>query len=302
MAIYFNDLILEPKVNGTSLQRRYYQEREELRQLFQKFKRKGDKEGTLTFTRDFNKVYNSRKTSYKPAPPIAIPYNVNIYDPEMGSVEIRYSRRPPIKNGQNLMWPRDQESLIGETLSVTEQRLDYAWFLMKASPFVNNGIIKLVDRQLEYEGTFAQIRKQKDVTNILFDDNISLETLQGIATIVWPSGEVDGDSKEELATKMWNRIQEGEKNKKKYNYDALIAAHGKFAEATAKSTTPEAELTLVTLPDGTEVEVKMLTCPKNMGDEKLYAKAAEFGVPVEGLSRNIIYSLVKQKMATNESK
>lgn len=301
MAIYFNDLILEPKVNGTSLQRRYYQEREELRQLFQKFKRKGEKEATLTFTRDFNKVYNSRKTSYKPAPPIAIPYNVNIYDPEMGSVEIRYSRRPPIKNGQHLMWPRDQESLIGETLSVSEQRLDYAWFLMKASPFVNNGIIKLVDRQVEYEGTFAQIRKQKDVTNILFDDNITLETLQGIASILWPSGEVDGDSKEELATKMWNRVQEGEKNKKAHNFDALIAAYGKFAEAVSKDTSDASKLTLVTLPDGSEVEVEIVSCPKKISDEQLSEGALKYGIPTEGLSRNIIFSLIKQKKAIHES-
>lgn len=293
MAIYFNNLILEPKADGNSLQKRYHKELQEVKDLFKKF-RKGEKESVLTFGREYRKVYNKRKTSFKPAPPIAIPMNTSLYDPELGSVEVRYSRRPPLRNGQTVTWQRDQESLIFEMLTVSENQLDLAWYLLKASPFVKNGIIKLIDKEVEYQGTFDKIKQQMEASAVIFGDDVTLENLMVIADLMFKGSiPTENVTQAELATRMWSLIEVNEKGKKANGFKDLLDTARKISGGMGTEATSED--IEVELANGEKLLVRALNCPPKITNEKLFAKAAELGLPVEGLSRNIIYSLIKAK-------
>ena len=294
MAIYFNDLILEPKEDGTSLQKRYHAELKNVKSLFAKFRR-GKAEGVLTFGREYRKVYNTKKTSFKPAPPIAIPMNVNLYDDQLGSVEIRYSKRPPIRNGKSLTWPRDQESLIFENLTISEQRLDLAWFILYASDFVKRGVIKLIDKEVEYEGTVDKMKKQLEVSSIIFSDDTTLETLQVIADLAF-KGQINltTNSKAEMASKMWSLISVNETNKKAGGYDDFLKTAAKV-EAKLEKTESKADNIDIELINGEKYNVPILKCPPSISNEKLQAKAVEYNVPSEGLSRDVLYSIIKSK-------
>lgn len=296
MAIYFNNLILEPKANGTALEKRYYEELQEVKGLFEKFKKSANANGGLTFSREFKKVYNRNKTSWKPAPPIAIPMNVNIYDPQMGSVEIRYSKSPPIKTGNNLMWNRGQESLIFETLTVRKDQLDLAWFLLYASDFVKKGTIKLVDKEAEYEGTVGEMKLQLEAQKVIFDEGVTYEKLEAISVLMFPNGDVQSDtgSKAELATKLWKAVIVNEKNKLPRGYKDLIAAAEKVEKQFAKEESSTEDIT-VTLANGEELTVPLQRCPLKISTEKLHARAKELDFPIDGLSRDIIFSIIKYK-------
>lgn len=297
MAIYFDGKILEPKESGTSLERKYFEELKDVKNLFARFKKPGQKESVILFSRDFKKIYNRTKTSYKPAPPIAIPMNVSVYDPSLGSIEIRYSKRPPVKAGNNLIWSRDGDSLMFETMSLTDKQLDLAWFLLKASDYVEKGIIKLVDKDLEFEGTFDSIKRQADAASLLFNDNVTLENLEVIASILFPKGEIGGyDSAKELATKIWNMVTIGENNKRAYNYDALIKAATKAGRASKKEDRAQ-EVITVSLSEDEELTVPLLICPPKTKNETLFEKAESLGIPTDaGLSRDVLYSLIKFKL------
>jgi len=300
MAIYFNDLILEPKEDGNSLQKRYFKERQEVKDLFEKFRKKGSKESYLVFTRDFPKKYNTKKTSYKPAPPIGLPMSANLYDEQYGSVQVRYSPSPPARLGKKVVWPRVDESVIFETLAISENKLDLAWFLLKASGYVKNGILKVVDEKLEHVGDFNKVKKEIDAAQCLFGDNVTLDNLETIATLLFPKGEVisDGD-KESLATKLWTYVSAGEKNKKPYNFDALIATAKKVTKAKSeianqKSMESGENVVTVELTNGDVITVPLLKCPPATTKEKLAAKVEELQIPIDVNQKNdLVYSIVK---------
>ncbi len=302
MAIYFDGKILEPKENGSSLEQKYFNELKDVKDLFGKFRKPGQKESVLLFSRDFKKTYNRSKTSYKPAPPIAIPMNVSVYDPQMGSIEIRYSKRPPVKAGNNLIWSRDGDSLMFETMSITDKQLDLAWFLLKASDYVEKGILKLVDKELEFEGKYESILKQTEVASAIFNHDAngdpSLERLELIASILFPNNEIGHyDSAKELATKIWNLIVIGEANKKSYNYNSALKAAEKAKKTLAKEKPVAAENITVTLPDGEDVTFPLLVCPPKTKNETLFERAESVGLPGDmGLSRDVLYSLIKYKL------
>lgn len=300
MAIYFNERLLEPKPNGTALERRYARERDEVKELFDKFRKPGVKDSSILFGRSWKKVWNNKKTSYKPAPPIAIPMNVHIYDDELGSVEIRYSKRPPIRSGNKIVWPSDSESLVFEQKSVSEQRLDFAWFLLKASNYVEQGIIKLIDKEAEYAGTFSSIKRQLEASKMIFDDNATLDRIKAIADIVLPKKmAVKGDTKEEVATRFWEIIVKGSETNKAYNYEAVIEAGKKLSEAKAEEHKEKVDKNLISVEtaDGNTYNVPEIKCPTRTKKETLELRAEDVGVPVEGLDRDELYSLIRFKEA-----
>lgn len=292
MAIYFNEKILEPKANGTSLEKRYYSELQEVKNLFNKF-RKGKSKPVLLFSREYRKVWNRAKTSHKPAPPIAIPMNVNIYDNELGSVEIRYSRRPPVRSGKNVVWQHDQDSLVFETLSLDETRMDLAWFLLYASNFVKNGIVKLIDKEVEYEGTVDKMKEQMKAAAVIFDESVSYERLKAISDFMFPGKiELNTDKQSELAAKLWSIIQVNENNKKPGGYKDLVNAGDAVGEILTVTKESSENIT-VELKDGRTFEVESLFCPPKISNEKLAEKAKEYSLEDSGLPRNQLYSLLK---------
>lgn len=300
MAIYFNDKLLEPKVNGTALEKRYYHEREEVKGIFDKFRKPGQKDAAILFGREWKKTWNSKKTSYKPIPPIMLPSNVHIYDNEMGSVEIRYSRRPPIRSGSRVVWTSDKDLMFNEIKSVSEQRLDFAWFLLKASDYVEKGIIKLIDKQAEYAGTFDSIKKQLEASKTIFDDDVTIEKVKAIAEIVLPKNiTVTGDTKEEVATRFWEMVVKGTEQKKAYNYDAVIAAGERLSNAKLEEFKELVDKNLITVEtkDGKTYNIPGIKCPARMKQENLELRAEDLDILFEGLDRDELYSLVRFKEA-----
>jgi len=305
MAIYFqNDKILEPKQDGTSLQRRYFKEREELKTLFNKFRKNGDSRAVIILKRDWKKHWNTKGTSYKPAPPRAFPLKATIEDTELGSVTVRYSKQPPEKTDTGrLIWPLDRNSMMEEMKSISEDQLDLAWFLLRASKYVEKGIFKVHDEQVEFEGEFKNILKQADASKILFSNDVTREDVLTLAEMILPPEmQIEGDTKEIVSVRLWDIVSKGDKAKKEYNYDALIRANEKMKKAEADSVIKEVGKPLISVDfeDGRTMNVPSLKCPAAKKDEKMKQEAEVFDIPVKGLSRDELYSVIKFKQALDD--
>jgi hypothetical protein len=301
MANYFNGKILEPKKDGNALESMYYTGLREVEELFNRFRKPKEKEAYLIFSRDFKKVYNDKKTSYKPCPPMAISLRANIYDNQMGSVQVRFSDAPPeVGDNNKLVWPSTKnKSIIGETLAVSEKEKDYAWFLLKAARVIDKGMLKLVDEKAEYEGKFSSIQKQMAASRAIFDTDATMDSILAIAALVLPKGmEVNGDTKETVATRFWDMIVKGEETHQSYNYEAVINASRKLqiAEAKAVKESDETPLHEVHFENGDTLVVPLVKCPYPTKTETLESKAEEFHFSTEGLTRDEIYSVAKFKM------
>ena len=296
MAIYFDGKILEPKQSGSKLEQRYYKEREEVKQLLAKFKNT-DGRSALLFSRDFRKIWDTKKRTYKPAPPIAIPMNINLQDEDLGTVEIRYASRTPTKTKNGIMWNHEGVSIIREGMAITDKQLDLAWFILKASSVVEKGIVKIVDKQAEYEGSFKDMERQADVVSAIFDKNLTLETILEIAALIPTESPVSGHSREEVATKLWTIVQAGEKGRKAYNFDSVLKAIAKVKKVNGKAATEGQETVEVGLANGEVLNVKRIACPINVTMEKLLVRSTELNFPTEGLDKDLIYSVIKHKLA-----
>lgn len=297
MAIYFDNKILEPKADGTSLQKMYYEGRKEVKEIFDKFRKNGE-ETYLIFTRDYKKVWNTAKTSYKPAPPMAVPMKTSFEDPTLGSIELRYSKSPPEKSDNRFIWPTVKKSIIHENLVIKETDLDFAWFILKASNYVKNGLLRIVDKQQEYEGTVSKIRKEMNASRVIFDDDVSLEHLEALASLVLPDEMmVQGESKDEFSAKLWDTIVMGEKSKKPYNFDALINADKeiKMAEKNAYVKKKDGIPVSIDTDNGETINAPLQKCPPATKDETLKIKAEKLGFSSKNLSRDEIYSVIKFK-------
>jgi hypothetical protein len=300
MAIYFDSKVLEPKADGTALQQKYYRERNEIKDLFKRFRKNGDKEGHLILTRDYHKVWNTKKTSYKPAPPIAIPMNISMGDPELGAIQIRYSDSPPIKTDKKLVWGAVKKGIINENLFIPEKDIDFAWYIIKATSFIEDGIFRIVDKKAEYEGKFSEMKKQMDASRIIFDEDVTLERLETLADLVLPSTmKVTADEQEEYAAKFWDIIKAGEQAGKTYNYDALIEADKKVSKAQAADYIDKSggEVISVSLDDGRTLSVPFVKCHFRIKDETLKEKADELNIPVKGITKDELYSVIKYEEA-----
>jgi len=170
MAIYIDGIQLQPKKDGTSLERKYFQEREEIKILFDKF-RKGLEPVTLIFKREFTKKWNQNKTSHRGVPPLAMPLVSPYYDDQLGAMQVRYSTSPPRKEGGRLFWLKGVE-IIDETFAINENSMDLAWFMLKASTFFQNGVLKLVDLGVEIEAKWDSLVIQTDVAKVLLSNDL----------------------------------------------------------------------------------------------------------------------------------
>lgn len=296
MAIYFNNKLLEPKKDGNSLEKRFYTELQEVKEVFDTFRKKGETKSTLIFARDFPKVWNSKHTTYKPAPPIALPMVANVYLSDLGSVQIRYSRNPPIVNDNRVIWQNGND-LFFDTKSIGEDEMDLAWFYLKASDFLKKKIITLVNRKMEFDSDFDKLKKQAKPFALLFDENRTEEELLNVANTLFPDGMVNySEGKSELAIKIWEFVKYGEQNNKPWNYTALEAALEN--EIGEKSINAKGQKILVAGQEdetagGTPLE--LLKAPVGVKREELSAQAAKLGIVDTGQTKDILYSLIKQK-------
>lgn len=138
MAIYFDNKLLLPNENGNELEKSYFKGLKKIDSLLARFG------GSIRIMREWKKQYSLDKQSFKPAPPFALPTSFSMYVENMGAVEVRYSKTAPIKRGDNISW-NSVDIMIEEGKVFTKEDADLAWFLILATNFVKNGILKIHD-------------------------------------------------------------------------------------------------------------------------------------------------------------
>jgi len=131
MGIYFNDKLLHPKRNGNEIEKRYFTEMEEINAMFEEKK-------TIVLVRDVDRVMDSKGTSYRAVVPFALPNEVPIYLDTLGAVSIRYSKEAPQRHGKEIVYPT-YRNFMYERMILTENNKDLAWFILKATTFIQGG-------------------------------------------------------------------------------------------------------------------------------------------------------------------
>ena len=300
MGIYVGEKLLEPKKNGTSIERMYYDQREELKDFFEKFKIEGEKTPVIILQRDYPKRYNRKKTSWKPAPPASFPMVTNIYDESMGSIQVRYSEAPPARGENNrLNWPRNKAaSLFFDTLAISPKQLDLAWFMLRATPYLERGLFRIVDTRSEFSSKFAVAVTQKDVANLLFDEATTLEQLSKVAYEFFKDGEIDYNSitgKEELAIKLWSKAAIEHPVTKKTEMGTLLDLCKKHKlDKQKKKETQSLGKVSVTDDEGNPTEVDILSCPDGFDRGVYIEKAKKLNVATPSKLKNeVLYTVVE---------
>lgn len=274
------------------MEKRYATELDEVREMFNKFRIRGQEPATIVLTRDYNKQWNRSKTSYKPAPPMALPHRASTYTPDLGTIEMRYSRTAPEINNGKLIWNADKKALFFENMPLTENELDYAWFMLKGTNYLKNGIFKIVDAKTEYSKQFDEVLLQRDVQNLLFDDNVTEEQLAKVATEIFEPAEIDYKSisgKEELAIKIWQKVDARHKNKSKPNYADLKEICERFG--LGKEPKKEEAPQVIGLDDGSEIALEK--APKEVTMEELREQAKELDISSFQKKKDVLYTLIK---------
>ena len=295
MAIYFNDRILEPLENGNSLEKRYFKELKEVKRVFDTFRKKGEVKSMLIFEREFNKVWNSRKTTYKPCPPIALPMVSNIYVDDLGSVQVRYSKDPPIYNNNRLVWRKGSE-MFDELRAISEDEMDFAWFILKATNYVEKGILKLVNKKNEFNRDFEKLKIQARPYALLFADERTEEELLNVVADMFPENVIfyEGSGIGELSLKIWEAVKIADANGSPWGYVELEQTLQK--EIDKNITRKEKSIKIVKQESGLEDEdipVEMVKAPVGRKKDDLLKEAEEIGLPVNPtMTNNLIWSMI----------
>ena len=183
MAIYFNDKVLSPKKDGNEMEKIYFKGLEEVNK---KYKENG---GTIVLVRDIKRISDTKGISFKPIVPFALPTSVPIYLEEMGAVSIRYSPSPPQREGKELIYPT-YRNFMYERLILTEKNKDLAWFLLKASNFIEDGdssskkVMRIHNPEKNLEDKASEVKRIAKVDALLMNEDSLLynkASLQEIA-------------------------------------------------------------------------------------------------------------------------
>lgn len=296
MAIYIDGIQLQPKKDGTSIEKRYFEERAEIKKLFEKFKKPDGSPASLIFQRDFVKKFNRNGTSHRPAPPLAIPLVSPYYDESVGALEVRYSTSPPRKSSGRLYWTKGVE-LIDEIYSVSESQMDLAWFLLKASTFFQNGVLKLVDLGVEIEAKWDSMVLQSEVVKFLFSPELEEDRLAEVYA-AFQGAKYTYDTKDSVkgnAMKLWTvamaEVQKGEQGAMKELANAIKATAPKEEQGGVVSTVEV---------DG--IEYPVVEMPAGWNKASILKEAANYKIelPKRVMSNNVLYSILQAKITPKE--
>ena len=298
MGIFIGEKLLEPKENGTSIEKKYFREREELKEFFNKFKVRGVEKPVIILTRDYPKRYNRAKTSWKPAAPMALPMTTTVHDETLGSLEVRYSSLYPRKSNNKLLWPRNKNvEMFFDTMALSSQELDLAWYLLVATDFLSRGMFKVVDTRSEYKTKFEEVVLQKEVMNLLMADYATEEQLAKVAHDFFDDGEIDYNSissKEEMAIKIWTKALVEDKKTRKNKLEEVLRICKKYKLHKAPEP-PAAQVIVVEDEEGNKKEIPLLDAPKNLNRQEYFALAEE--LKIKNLAKNarnpVLYTLVE---------
>jgi len=293
MAIYFNNKILEPKVNGNSLEKRYATEMKEVADIFANFRRKGEKKSTLIFTRDFNKKWNKNKTTFKPCPPAAFPMVANVYLPDLGSVQIRYSKDPPTFDNNNRVTFTKGSMMFGDITAIEEDQMDLAWFLLRATNYIDKKMLKLEDKKQEFDNEFEKLKAQAKPYSLLFSEDRTEEELLAVAKVLFKDEEpIYEGGVSEIALSIWGKIKNGDKITEAERYKSLEKAI--LNEINKKGQSGQ-KVIIVNKEDGEKSEsTPKLKAPIEIRKEKLLDEGLALGLAVDdGMTKDMLWTLIQ---------
>ncbi len=287
MAIYVGLNQLLPKIDGTPLEKKYFKEREEIKQLFNKFK-KGNLQSSLIFSRDFKKIYNLSKTSWMDAPPLAIPLKAMYSDEFVDSIEVRYSPGPPKKTKIGDVWPKPYE-IIGDIYSIPETKIDLAWFMIKMSVLFKKGVLKLVDSNVEISLECDNIVVQTDVAKALFSDSLTEEQCQLIYAL-FKNGKFSYNSTETLKSNslsLWKIVSGSTNGDDMQELKTVI-------DSIIKPVVESSDNTVIV--EG--IEYPLLDVPEGWTKSDILKEAESYKieVPKKPVKNNVLYTIVKAKI------
>ena len=182
MGIYFNDKLLHPKEDGNEIEERYFNEMKEINAMY-------EKNGTIILTRDVKRVSDSKNQSYRAAVPFALPSSVPVYLETLGAVSVRYSDAPPQRQGKNLVYPT-YRNFMYERLILTKKNKDLAWFILKATNFIEGGdpgskkVMRIYDPQKNILDKASEVKRIAKVDALLMNEDshvFNIEALRDIA-------------------------------------------------------------------------------------------------------------------------
>jgi len=181
MGIYFNDKLLHPKKEGNELEKRYFSEMGEIDTMF-------EKNGTIVLTRDVDRVADSKNQSFRAVVPFALPTEVPLYLDTLGSISIRYSKAPPQKQGKNIVYPTYRNFMF-ERMILTEKNKDLAWFILKATNFIEGGdpsskkVMRIYNPQKNVLDKASEVKRIAKVDALLMNEDSHVFNEDSLRTI-----------------------------------------------------------------------------------------------------------------------
>ena len=186
MAIYFEDRMVRPKLDGDEIENMVFEGYARIDALFK------EKGGVIVLDRDFVEKKDTTGTNTMPAPPIALPVVVPMYLESLGAVNIRYSKAAPQRtnDGKTVMYPSSR-LLVYDKMILTDKEKDLAWYMLEATEFIEkkdkfnpSAFLKINDPKAEVETKISKLKRNALVDEYLLREDSVLfndESLQAIA-------------------------------------------------------------------------------------------------------------------------
>ena len=250
MAIYFNDKMLLPKKDGNELEQKYYNELADVTTLFK------EKKGAIVLVRDVERIWDSKRESYRPTVPYALPVEIPVYLETLGAVSVRYSKNPPQRQGKNITYPMNR-IFVEERMYLTENTKDLAWFLLKATKFVKNGdpnsnaFMRIDDPQAELVSKASKVKRISKVDALLINDESPIYNMRSMMFLADKFGIDIKDYDVEASGFMLREavISGEEKNHPDLNIEKFLAMADKLANFTSKDSYTMDELDMMSQKD-----------------------------------------------------
>lgn len=191
MGIYFEHKLVKPDPKGTELEKLYYEGQQEVLNLFK------ENDGFIVLKRDVKKVWNMSRTNYKPVVPYALPVEANVYLPSMGSVNVRYADKAPIRSDKGYDYVGNR-ILIEERLFLSQEKhIDLAWFLIKVVGFVmvknnkgevvleaRNKLMEIDNPMIEVQEEASKIRLLSKLDNMIYFDDSPIYNMEAAQYLI----------------------------------------------------------------------------------------------------------------------
>jgi hypothetical protein len=246
MGVYFEDKLLRAKEDGDELEQMYY---EGLKEIEQEFKKKG---GVIVLRREHEEKKDTTGTNSMPAPPIALPVTVPMYVDSLGAINVRYSKSSPQKtnDGKTIIYPSSR-LFVYENLILTERDKDLAWFMLKATSFIEkdnvfnpSAFLKIDDPVKEVAEKASKLKRIAQVdAHLLYEDSVlfNKQSIQAIADRFGIDAK-EGEPIEITAYSIREAVVNGEKSRNSdINIELFLDFAGKMKNKLEKNSKKKGE-------------------------------------------------------------